>query len=134
MFSLKSSVLILGIVALFAEAAFSLSLEHAQNRLDEVTNEVAAADPSDDLDWLRYMSQENSRFKRRKFDKSDPRSLFAAVYSNYPYAKRFAEPSYYYPIEAAALQQQPMVGGIKRGLKSPLDPRNLFRAVYGYKK
>ncbi len=30
MFSLKSSLLIVGIVALFAEAAFSLSLEHAQ--------------------------------------------------------------------------------------------------------
>jgi hypothetical protein len=132
MFSLKSLLVIVAVVAIFTEAAFSLNLDHAQNtQLEELSNE-AGADSSDELDWLRFMNQEN-RFKRRKFDKSDPRSLFAAVYSNYPYAKRF-EPSYYYPVEAAALQAQPMVGGIKRGLKSPLDPRNLFRAVYGYKK
>jgi hypothetical protein len=30
------------------------------------------------------MFYQENRFKRRKFDKSDPRSLFAAVYSNYP--------------------------------------------------
>ena len=51
------------------------------------------------------------------------------------YSKRFSEPSYYYP-EAAALQipQHSLMGGIKRGFRSANDPRNLFRAVYGYKK
>lgn len=35
----------------------------------------------DDADWLNLLSQ--SRFEKRKFGPSDPRSLFNAVYSNY---------------------------------------------------
>ena len=34
-----------------------------------------------DADWLQLLSQ--SRFEKRKFGPSDPRSLFNAVYSNY---------------------------------------------------
>ena len=34
-----------------------------------------------EADWLSYLSE--SRFDKRKFAPSDPRSLFKAIYSNY---------------------------------------------------
>jgi len=77
--------------------------------------------------WLDLLSQ--NRFEKR-FAANDPRSLFASVYANYNgggYKKRFntlpAIEDYYAPQVSA-----------KRGLRNPKDPRNLFRAIYKWKK
>jgi len=61
---------------------------------------------------------------------ADPRSLFQHVYSNYNgggFRKRYEplEEMYYAP-------PAPLYSGSKRGFRNPQDPRNLFRAVYGW--
>ena len=56
-------------MALMAPAALGMALGGAED------NE------GDDAEWLNMLSQ--SRFEKRKFGPSDPRSLFQAVYSNY---------------------------------------------------
>jgi len=82
-----------------------------------------------DADWLNLLSE--NRFEKRKFSPQDPRSLFASIYANYDgagYKKRYSQPAieeYYAP---------PVPVSAKRGLRNPNDPRNLFRAVYGWRK
>lgn len=49
----------------------SMSLGHAEN----------SSEGDEDAEWLKLLSE--SRFQKRKFAASDPRSLFNAVYSNY---------------------------------------------------
>merc|ERR1712004_611971 len=98
----------------------------------------------DDAEWLKMLSEDN--MEKRAFGPNDPRSLFQAayrgkrapdprslfqhVYSNYNgggFRKRYEplEEMYYAP-------PAPLYSGSKRGFRNPQDPRNLFRAVYGW--
>ena len=58
-------------MALMAPVALGMSLGGNSNAENE----------DNDAEWLNLLSQ--SRFEKRKFAPSDPRSLFNAVYSNY---------------------------------------------------
>lgn len=55
-----------------SSVVMSMSLGHA---------EAANNEGDEDAEWLKLLSE--SRFEKRKFAASDPRSLFNAVYSNY---------------------------------------------------
>ena len=73
------------VLALMVGSALCLSLEHVQSAEEPAANDLlpvqARSDAAEDLEWLNYLNE--NRFKR-KFGPSDPRSLFSAVYSNYP--------------------------------------------------
>merc|ERR1711988_1878891 len=82
----------------------------------------------DDAEWLKMLSED--KMEKKAFGPNDPRSLFQHVYSNYNgggFRKRY-EPleEMYYAAPA------PLYSGSKRGFRNPQDPRNLFRAVYGW--
>merc|ERR1712062_812649 len=84
----------------------------------------------DDAEWLKMLSEDSSKLEKRKFGPNDPRSLFQAAYSDYNgggFRKRYEplEEMYYAP-------PAPLYSGSKRGFRNPQDPRNLFRAVYGW--
>merc|ERR1711953_1417822 len=114
----------------------------------------------DDAEWLKMLSEDN--MEKRAFGPNDPRSLFQAayrgkrapdprslfqsvyklkraadprslfqhVYSNYNgggFRKRYEPPEEMYYAAPA-----PLYSGSKRGFRNPQDPRNLFRAVYGW--
>merc|ERR1711935_1193593 len=88
------------------------------NKDEAAEQNAEAGGTEDNSDWMQYL---NNRFEKR-FDPSDPKSLFASVYgSNYNggYKKRY-DP----------------VGDLYRTQRAykPNDPRSLFRAVYGYRK
>merc|ERR1711956_175560 len=136
----------------FSSSVMSMSLSGTEN----VAPETAVEDGDSEADWLNLLSQ--NRFEKRKFAANDPRSLFASVYANYH--KRGNDPrdlfksmyaNYYGAGNGAGYRKRyntqpniesyyqappppaPVVGS-KRGFKNPQDPRNLFRAVYGWKK
>lgn len=115
-------------------------------------NDAAAEDQDlDDAEWLKMLSENAGNVEKRKFGPSDPRSLFKAIYSNY-HAKRAADPrslfqsvysnynsnrggyrKRYEPLEEMYYAPPaPVYSGSKRGFSNPQDPRNLFRAVYGW--
>merc|ERR1712141_627947 len=106
-------VFLMAFMAITTSEAMSLGSKDEAG--EQNASEMAA---EDDSDWMQYL---NNRFEKR-FDPSDPRSLFSAVYSNYNggYKKR------YDPVGD-------LYGSYKRAYK-PNDPRSLFRAVYGYRK
>merc|ERR1712001_79376 len=115
------------------------------------------AGEEDSADWMQYLNA--NRFEKRfdpsdpkslfgavygkRFDPSDPKSLFSSVYSNYR-SKRF-DPSdprslfsaVYGNYNGGYKKRYDPVGDLyssyKRAYK-PNDPRSLFRAVYGYRK
>jgi len=112
---MKLSLLFMAILA-FPSITLSMSLSGNESPAD---NEAY---------WLDLLNQ--NRFEKRKFAANDPRSLFASVYANYNgggFRKRYNTlpdiEDYYAPQVSA-----------KRGLRNPKDPRNLFRAIYRYKK
>merc|ERR1712072_1637613 len=98
------------------------------------------AGEEDSADWMQYLNA--NRFEKR-FDPSDPKSLFSSVYSNYR-SKRF-DPSDPRSLFSAVYSNYnggykkrydpvgDLYGSYKRAYK-PNDPRSLFRAVYGYRK
>lgn len=82
------------------------------------------ADPKD-LFASIYGNYDQNVGKRSK--PSDPRSLFASIYGNYDdnIGKRHSSPVY------GSLQA---FNDKRAGLGGRLDPRNLFRAIYGYRR
>merc|ERR1712088_885228 len=133
-------VLLMAFMALTTTMAMSLGNAGEDN----------AAPAEEDLEWLQYLNQPNRFEKRRpdprslfssvyanypalqkRFNPSDPKSLFKAVYSNYNggYRKRYDPPQ----IEEPVAMPLRSFSGTKRGVRSRYDPRNLFRAVYGWK-
>jgi len=116
---MKFFLLFMAVMVFSSSMVMSMSLSGAENVPAE-----------NEADWLNLLSQ--NRFEKRKFAPNDPRSLFASVYANYNgagFRKRYSElpaiEDYYAP---------PPPVSAKRGLRNPKDPRNLFRAVYGWKK
>merc|ERR1712137_701266 len=103
----------------------------------------------DDAEWLKMLSEDSSKLEKRKFGPNDPRSLFQAAYSDYRF-KRAPDPrslfhhvysnyrgggfrKRYEPLEEMYYAPPaPLYSGSKRGFRNPQDPRNLFRAVYGW--
>ncbi|XP_040565980.1 uncharacterized protein [Lepeophtheirus salmonis] len=133
--SLISLIFLLGV-------AFSLPAERSpspSNAHYDMIQEEGQRDrgPNSNLEWL-LASDIGHRAEKRGFGISDPRSLFANIYGNYGnyvgYRKRLNIPtqsevsSYYYGPTSLALASR------KRGLGDRYDPRNLFRAIYGYRK
>lgn len=82
------------------------------------------SDPKD-LFASIYGNYDQNVGKRSK--PSDPRSLFASIYGNYDdnIGKRQSSPVY------GSLQA---FNDKRAGLGGRLDPRNLFRAIYGYRR
>ena len=71
---MKFSIVLVGMALLAFQASISLGMSLGQGNNDD--SEV------DEADLLGLINQ-NRLEKRGKFDPSDPRSLFNAVYSNY---------------------------------------------------
>merc|ERR1711936_1474080 len=127
------------LVFLMAFMAITTSEAMSLGSKDEAGEQNASEAAEDDSDWMQYL---NNRFEKR-FDPSDPRSLFSDVYSNYR-SKRFdpADPrslfsAVYSNYNGGYKKRYDPVGDLygsyKRAYK-PNDPRSLFRAVYGYRK
>merc|ERR1712141_15663 len=128
------------LVFLMAFMAITTSEAMSLGNKDEAGEQNASEAAEDDSDWMQYLNNRfekrfdpsdpkslfgavyGSNYRSKRFDPSDPRSLFSAVYSNYSggYKKR------YDPVGD-------LYGSYKRAYK-PNDPRSLFRAVYGYRK
>merc|ERR1712141_863709 len=128
------------LVFLMAFMAITTSEAMSLGNKDEAGEQNASEAAEDDSDWMQYLNNRfekrfdpsdpkslfgavyGSNYRSKRFDPSDPRSLFSAVYSNYNggYKKR------YDPVGD-------LYGSYKRAYK-PNDPRSLFRAVYGYRK
>jgi len=103
----------------------AMSLGSKDEAGEQNASEMAA---EDDSDWMQYL---NNRFEKR-FDPSDPKSLFGAVYGSNYRSKRF-DPS----------DPRSLFSAVYSNYRSkrfdPADPRSLFSAVYsnyngGYKK
>merc|ERR1711934_681497 len=107
----------------------SMSLSGTKNVAPETAVEDGDYGSDSEADWLNLLSQ--NRFEKRKFAANDPRSLFASVYANYQ--KRYNTQPNIETYYQAPAPPSPVLG-LKRGFKNPQDPRNLFRAVYGWKK
>jgi len=117
---MKFSLLFMAFLA-FSSSAMSMSLSGTAGNNNAVN----------EADWLNLLSE--NRFEKRKFSPTDPRSLFASVYANYDgagYKKRYNTP----PAIEDLYYAPPAPISAKRGLRNPNDPRNLFRAVYGWRK
>merc|ERR1712079_704837 len=137
------------LMAIMTSEAMSLG----GNKDESEQNTEAGED--DSADWMQYLNA--NRFDKRfdpsdpkslfgavygkRFDPSDPRSLFSAVYSNYR-SKRQPDPrslfsAVYGNYNGGYKKRYDPVGDLyssyKRAYK-PNDPRSLFRAVYGYRK
>merc|ERR1711971_999628 len=127
---MKFSLMFMAFMA-FSSSVMSMSLSGTEN----LAPETAVEDGDSEADWLNLLSQ--NRFEKRKFAANDPRSLFASVYANYHgagYRKRYnTQPNIETAYYQAPAPPAPVIG-LKRGFKNPQDPRNLFRAVYGWKK
>merc|ERR1712062_495259 len=144
-------VFLMAFMAITTSEAMSLG-----GNKDESEQNTEAGE-EDSADWMQYLNA--NRFEKRfdpsdpkslfgavygkRFDPSDPKSLFSSVYSNYR-SKRF-DPSdpqslfsaVYGNYNGGYKKRYDPVGDLyssyKRAYK-PNDPRSLFRAVYGYRK
>merc|ERR1712062_528914 len=144
-------VFLMAFMAITTSEAMSLG-----GNKDESEQNTEAGE-EDSADWMQYLNA--NRFEKRfdpsdpkslfgavygkRFDPSDPKSLFSSVYSNY-WSKRF-DPSdprslfsaVYGNYNGGYKKRYDPVGDLyssyKRAYK-PNDPRSLFRAVYGYRK
>merc|ERR1712066_1034608 len=109
------------------------------------------AGEEDSADWMQYLNA--NRFEKRfdssdpkslfgavygkRFDPSDPKSLFSSVYSNYR-SKRQPDPrslfsAVYGNYNGGYKKRYDPVGDLYSSYKrayNPNDPRSLFRAVY----
>merc|ERR1711874_641980 len=142
-------VFLMAFMAITTSEAMSLG-----GNKDESEQNTEAGE-EDSADWMQYLNA--NRFEKRfdpsdpkslfgavygkRFDPSDPRSLFSAVYSNYR-SKRQPDPrslfsAVYGNYNGGYKKRYDPVGDLyssyKRAYK-PNDPRSLFRAVYGYRK
>merc|ERR1712062_340027 len=142
-------VFLMAFMAITTSEAMSLG-----GNKDELEQNTEAGE-EDSADWMQYLNA--NRFEKRfdpsdpkslfgavygkRFDPSDPRSLFSAVYSNYR-SKRQPDPrslfsAVYGNYNGGYKKRYDPVGDLyssyKRAYK-PNDPRSLFRAVYGYRK
>ncbi|XP_023322662.1 uncharacterized protein LOC111697028 [Eurytemora carolleeae] len=85
------------------------------------------------------LDSQDPLMKRGYKDPNDPRNLFNRVYgiNNLNYKRAYEEPvvAESRNEDLAALYSMYMEQAMsKRGLRDPNDPRNLFRAIYGYRK
>merc|ERR1711936_1303931 len=142
-------VFLMAFMAITTSEAMSLG-----GNKDESEQNTEAGE-EDSADWMQYLNA--NRFEKRfdpsdpkrlfgavygkRFDPSDPQSLFSAVYSNYR-SKRQPDPrslfsAVYGNYNGGYKKRYDPVGDLyssyKRAYK-PNDPRSLFRAVYGYRK
>merc|ERR1719492_530243 len=142
-------VFLMAFMAITTSEAMSLG-----GNKDESEQNTEAGD-EDSADWMQYLNA--NRFDKRfdpsdpkslfgavygkRFDPSDPKSLFSSVYSNYR-SKRQPDPrslfsAVYGNYNGGYKKRYDPVGDLyssyKRAYK-PNDPRSLFRAVYGYRK
>merc|ERR1712223_2015590 len=124
-------VFLMAFMAITTSEAMSLG----GNKDESEQNTEAGED--DSADWMQYLNA--NRFEKR-FDPSDPKSLFSSVYSNYR-SKRF-DPSdprslfsaVYSNYNGGYKKRYDPVGDLYKRAYKPNDPRSLFRAVYGYRK
>merc|ERR1712203_202362 len=142
-------VFLMAFMAITTSEAMSLG----GNKDESEQNTEAGED--DSADWMQYLNanQFDKRFDPsdpkslfgavygKRFDPSDPKSLFSSVYSNYR-SKRQPDPrslfsAVYGNYNGGYKKRYDPVGDLyssyKRAYK-PNDPRSLFRAVYGYRK
>merc|ERR1712141_320839 len=142
-------VFLMAFMAITTSEAMSLG-----GNKDESEQNTEAGE-EDSADWIQYLNA--NRFEKRfdpsdpkslfgavygkRFDPSDPKSLFSSVYSNYR-SKRQPDPrslfsAVYGNYNGGYRKRYDPVGDLyssyKRAYK-PNDPRSLFRAVYGYRK
>merc|ERR1712156_729720 len=141
-------VFLMAFMAITTSEAMSLG----GNKDESEQNTEAGED--DSADWMQYLNA--NRFEKRfdpsdpkslfgavygkRFDPSDPKSLFSSVYSNYR-SKRF-DPSdprslfsaVYGNYNGGYKKRYDPVGDLYKRAYKPNDPRSLFRAVYGYRK
>merc|ERR1711936_173834 len=142
-------VFLMAFMAITTSEAMSLG-----GNKDESEQNTEAGE-EDSADWMQYLNA--NRFEKRfdpsdpkslfgavygkRFDPSDPKSLFSSVYSNYR-SKRQPDPrslfsAVYGNYNGGYKKRYDPVGDLyssyKRAYK-PNDPRSLFRAVYGYRK
>merc|ERR1712001_403176 len=120
------------------------------NKDESEQNTEAGED--DSADWVQDLNA--NRFEKRfdpsdpkslfgavygkRFDPSDPKSLFPSVYSNYR-SKRQPDPrslfsAVYGNYNGGYKKRYDPVGDLYKRAYKPNDPRSLFRAVYGYRK
>merc|ERR1712156_1057349 len=139
-------VFLMAFMAITTSEAMSLG----GNKDESEQNTEAGED--DSADWMQYLNA--NRFEKRfdpsdpkslfgavygkRFDPSDPRSLFSAVYSNYR-SKRQPDPrslfsAVYGNYNGGYKKRYDPVGDLYKRAYKPNDPRSLFRAVYGYRK
>jgi hypothetical protein len=90
------------------------------NKDEAAEQNAEAGGTEDNSDWMQYL---NYRFEKR-FDPSDPKSLFASVYGSNYRSKRF-DPS----------DPRSLFSAVYSNYRSkrfdPSDPRSLFASVYG---
>merc|ERR1712001_603933 len=114
------------------------------------------AGEEDSADWMQYLNANRfekrfdpsdpkslfssvySNYRSKRFDPSDPRSSFSAVYRNYR-SKRQPDPrslfsAVYGNYNGGYKKRYDPVGDLYKRAYKPNDPRSLFRAVYGYRK
>merc|ERR1711936_456164 len=142
-------VFLMAFMAITTSEAMSLGGNKDESEQNTEAGEEYSAD------WMQYLNA--NRFEKRfdpsdpkslfgavygkRFDPSDPKSLFSSVYSNYR-SKRQPDPrslfsAVYGNYNGGYKKRYDPVGDLyssyKRAYK-PNDPRSLFRAVYGYRK
>merc|ERR1712214_167350 len=139
-------VFLMAFMAITTSEAMSLG----GNKDESKQNTEAGED--DSADWMQYLNA--NRFEKRfdpsdpkslfgavygkRFDPSDPKSLFSSVYSNYR-SKRQPDPrslfsAVYGNYNGGYKKRYDPVGDLYKRAYKPNDPRSLFRAVYGYRK
>merc|ERR1712001_257448 len=139
-------VFLMAFMAITTSEAMSLG----GNKDESEQNTEAGED--DSADWMQYLNanQFDKRFDPsdpkslfgavygKRFDPSDPKSLFSSVYSNYR-SKRQPDPrslfsAVYGNYNGGYKKRYDPVGDLYKRAYKPNDPRSLFRAVYGYRK
>merc|ERR1712001_555745 len=139
-------VFLMAFMAITTSEAMSLG-----GNKDESEQNTEAGE-EDSADWMQYLNA--NRFEKRfdpsdpkslfgavygkRFDPSDPKSLFSSVYSNYR-SKRQPDPrslfsAVYGNYNGGYKKRYDPVGDLYKRAYKPNDPRSLFRAVYGYRK
>merc|ERR1712203_153432 len=146
-------VFLMAFMAITTSEAMSLGGNKDESEQNTEAGEDDSADWMQDLNANRFekrfdpsdpkslFSSVYSNYRSKRFDPSDPRSLFSAVYSNYR-SKRQPDPrslfsAVYGNYNGGYKKRYDPVGDLyssyKRAYK-PNDPRSLFRAVCGYRK
>merc|ERR1712001_299283 len=144
----REDIMKLFLVFLMAFMAITTSEAMSLGGNKDESEQNTEAGEEDSADWMQYLienrfdpSDPKSLFGAvygKRFDPSDPKSLFSSVYSNYR-SKRQPDPrslfsAVYGNYNGGYKKRYDPVGDLYKRAYKPNDPRSLFRAVYGYRK